>query len=342
MKTMKAAVVRTFGEPLVIEEMPIPEIQPYEVLVKVMASGVCHTDLHAANGDWPVKPSVPFIPGHEGVGYVVAVGKDVKNLKEGDAVGVPWLHDACGHCEYCFTGWETLCEKQHNTGYGVNGGYAEYVVAHADYVGILPQNVNFVEMAPILCAGVTVYKGLKETDTRPGEWVAISGIGGLGHVAIQYAKAMGLHVAAIDIFDDKLALAKSLGADIVINSSVEDAASVLKKETGGMHGALVTAVSPKAFELAMKCLRRKGTLVLNGIPPGSFDLPIFETILNRITVRGSIVGTRKDLQEAIDFAVEGKVKSVVKTAKLEDINSIFDQMKKSEINGRVVLEIGKS
>jgi alcohol dehydrogenase, propanol-preferring len=145
---------------LVIEEMPIPEIQPYEVLVKVVASGVCHTDLHAANGDWPVKPTVPFIPGHEGVGYVVAVGKDVKNLKEGDAVGVPWLHDACGHCEYCFTGWETLCEKQHNTGYGVNGGYAEYVVAHADYVGILPQNVNFIEMAPILCAGVTVYKGL--------------------------------------------------------------------------------------------------------------------------------------------------------------------------------------
>jgi alcohol dehydrogenase, propanol-preferring len=342
MKTMKAAVVRKFGEPLVIEEMPIPEIQPYEVLVKVMASGVCHTDLHAANGDWPVKPTVPFIPGHEGVGYVVAIGKDVKNLKEGDAVGVPWLHDACGHCEYCFTGWETLCEKQHNTGYGVNGGYAEYVVAHADYVGILPHNVNFVEMAPILCAGVTVYKGLKETDTRPGEWVAISGIGGLGHVAIQYAKAMGLHVAAIDIFDDKLALAKSLGADIVINSSNEDAAAVLKKETGGMHGALVTAVSPKAFELAMKCLRRKGTLVLNGIPPGSFDLPIFETILNRITVRGSIVGTRKDLQEAIDFAVEGKVKAVVKTAKLEDINTIFDQMKKSEINGRVVLEIGES
>jgi alcohol dehydrogenase, propanol-preferring len=340
MKTMKAAVVRKFGDPLVIEEMPIPDIQPYEVLVKVMASGVCHTDLHAANGDWPVKPTVPFIPGHEGVGYVVAVGKDVKNLKEGDAVGVPWLHDACGHCEYCFTGWETLCEKQHNTGYGVNGGYAEYVVAHAYYVGILPKNVNFIEMAPILCAGVTVYKGLKETDTRPGEWVAISGIGGLGHVAIQYAKAMGLHVAAIDIFDDKLALAKSLGADIVINSSVEDAATVLKKETGGMHGALVTAVSPKAFELAMKCLRRKGTLVLNGIPPGSFELPIFETILNRITVRGSIVGTRKDLQEAIDFAVEGKVKAVVKTAKLEDINSVFDQMKKSEINGRVVLEIG--
>ena len=191
---MKAAVVRKFGEPLVIEEMPIPNIQSNEVLVKIMATGVCHTDLHAVNGDWPVKPNVPFIPGHEGVGYVVAVGKDVKNLKEGDAVGVPWLHDACGHCEYCYTGWETLCEKQHNTGYGVNGSFAEYVVANPDYVGILPQNVNFIEIAPILCAGVTVYKGLKETDTRPGEWVAISGIGGLGHVAVQYAKAMGLHV----------------------------------------------------------------------------------------------------------------------------------------------------
>jgi propanol-preferring alcohol dehydrogenase len=342
MKTMKAAVVKKFGKPLVIEEMPIPKIQPYEVLVKVIATGVCHTDLHAISGDWPVKPTVPFIPGHEGVGYVVKVGKGVKNLKEGDAVGVPWLHDACGHCEYCFTGWETLCEKQHNTGYGVNGSFAEYVVANADYVGILPQNVNFIEIAPILCAGVTVYKGLKETDTRPGEWVVISGIGGLGHVAVQYAKAMGLHVAAIDVFDDKLALAKSLGADIVINSSVKDAVAVLKKETGGMHGALVTSVSPKAFELAMQCLRRKGTLVLNGIPPGSFDLPIFDTVINRITVRGSIVGTRKDLQEAIDFAVEGKVKAIVKTAPLEDVNKVFDQMKKSQINGRMVLEIGNA
>ena len=195
-------------------------------------------------------------------------------------------------------------------------------------------------MAPILCAGVTVYKGLKETEVRPGQWVAISGIGGLGHVAVQYAKAMGLHVLAVDVSDDKLNLAKKLGADRVVNGKNPDEVMNARKETGGVHGVLVTAVSPVAFRQALDLLRRKGTLVMNGLPPGSFDLPIFETVLNRYTVRGSIVGTRKDLQEAIDFAMEGKVTTTVKSAPLEDINLIFDQMKKGQIEGRMVLDIG--
>ncbi|WP_330444413.1 alcohol dehydrogenase AdhP [Flavobacterium sp. C4GT6] len=340
-KTMKAAVVREFGKPLQIEEVEVKRPGRNQILVKVIASGVCHTDLHAVDGDWPVKPKMPLIPGHEGVGYVVAVGPDVYNVKEGDAVGVPWLYSACGGCEYCITGWETLCESQQNGGYSVDGGFAEYVIADARYVGHLGSNPNFLEMAPILCAGVTVYKGLKETDTKPGEWVAISGIGGLGHVAVQYAKAMGLHVAAIDVADDKLALAKRLGADLVVNAKEQDPGTFLKKETGGMHGALVTAVSPIAFKQGLETLRRKGTLALNGLPPGSFDLPIFDTVLNRITVRGSIVGTRKDLQEAIQFAQEGKVKANVTAAKLEDINNVFDKMKKGEIEGRMVLQIAE-
>ena len=340
-KTMKAAVVREFGKPLQIEEVEVKRPGRNQVLVKVIASGVCHTDLHAVDGDWPVKPKMPLIPGHEGVGYVVAVGPDVHNVKEGDAVGVPWLYSACGGCEHCITGWETLCESQQNGGYSVDGGFAEYVIADARYVGHLGNNPNFLEMAPILCAGVTVYKGLKETDTKPGEWVAISGIGGLGHVAVQYAKAMGLHVAAIDVADDKLALAKRLGADLVVNAKEQDPGTYLKKETGGMHGALVTAVSPIAFKQGLETLRRKGTLALNGLPPGSFDLPIFDTVLNRITVRGSIVGTRKDLQEAIQFAQEGKVKANVTAAKLEDINDVFDKMKKGEIEGRMVLQIAE-
>ncbi|WP_260852692.1 zinc-dependent alcohol dehydrogenase [Flavobacterium anhuiense] len=207
-KTMKAAVVREFGSLLKIEEVEVKRPGRNEILVKVIASGVCHTDLHAVDGDWPVKPKMPLIPGHEAVGYVAAVGQDVKNVKEGDAVGVPWLYSACGGCDHCITGWETLCESQQNGGYSVDGGFAEFVIADARYVGILPSNVNFIEMAPILCAGVTVYKGLKETEVKPGEWVAISGIGGLGHVAVQYAKAMGMNVAAIDIGDDKLELAK--------------------------------------------------------------------------------------------------------------------------------------
>lgn len=340
-KKMKAAVLREFGQPLRIEEMPVREPGKNEILVKVIASGVCHTDLHAADGDWPVKPKLPLIPGHEAIGYVVALGPDVKGIKEGDIVGVPWLYSACGGCEFCITGWETLCDTQQNGGYSVDGGYAEYVVADARYVGHMPANTDFVAMAPIICAGVTVYKGLKETETKPGEWVAISGIGGLGHLAVQYAKAMGMHVAAIDVDDDKLNLAKSLGADLVVNAKTQDPGAFLHKETGGMHGVLVTAVSPIAFKQGISALRKKGTIALNGLPPGSFDLPIFETVLNRYTVRGSIVGTRKDLQEAIGFAVEGKVKATTHTAKLEDINTVLDDLKKGKVEGRIVLEIAK-
>jgi propanol-preferring alcohol dehydrogenase len=194
-------------------------------------------------------------------------------------------------------------------------------------------------MAPIICAGVTVYKGLKQTDAKPGEWVAISGIGGLGHLAVQYAKAMGLHVAAIDIADDKLALAKSLGADLTVNAKEQDPGEFLKKETGGMHGVLVTAPSPIAFKQGLGALRRKGVMSLNGLPAGSFDLSIFDTVINGTTIRGSIVGTRKDMEEAISFALEGKVKTTVHAAKLEDINSVFEEMKKGDISGRIVLEI---
>lgn len=336
---MKAAVVREFKKPLTIEEMPVKRPGRNEILVKVIASGVCHTDLHAADGDWPVKPKLPLIPGHEGLGYVAALGEGVNYIKEGDIVGVPWLYSACGHCEHCLTGWETLCEQQQNEGYSVDGGYAEYVIADARYVAHLPSKINFTQMAPILCAGVTVYKGLKETEVKPGQWVAISGIGGLGHVAVQYAKAMGMHVAAIDIADDKLDLARKLGAELTVNAKLHDPGEYLKKETGGMHGVLVTAVSTSAFKQGLSMLRRKGTLALTGLPPGSFDLPIFETVLNRYTIRGSIVGTRKDLQEAIEFALEEKVKTTVHAAKLEDINKIFSEMKEGKIEGRMVMEI---
>lgn len=338
-KTMKAAVVHSFGEPLEIEDQDVKRPGPDEILVKVVASGVCHTDLHAAEGDWPVKPKLPLIPGHEGVGHVAATGKNVTTVKEGDAVGVPWLYTACGTCEHCITGWETLCESQENAGYSVDGGYAEYVLADPRYVGHLPDDVNFLEMAPILCAGVTVYKGLKMTETKPGEWVAISGIGGLGHVAVQYAKAMGMKVAAIDIAEDKLDLAKKLGADLVVNAKKQDPGEYIKKEVGGTHGTLVTAVSPVAFEQGLETLRRGGTLALNGLPPGDFDLPIFDTVLNGITIRGSIVGTRKDLQEAIDMASDGLVTAHVHSDKLDNINTIFDEMKEGKITGRKVLEI---
>lgn len=339
MSMMKAAVVHAFGQPLQIEDVPVPDVPPGQALVKIVASGVCHTDLHAAQGDWPVKPSLPFIPGHEGVGYVAAVGAGVKGVKEGDRVGVPWLHTACGHCEHCITGWETLCDAQQMTGYTVNGGYAEYVLADPGYVGHLPANVGFSEIAPVLCAGVTVYKGLKVLECKPGDWVAISGIGGLGHLAVQYAKAMGFHVIAVDIDDAKLRLATELGADMVINATRQDPAQEAQRAIRGAHGVLVTAVSRTAFSQALGMLHKRGTMSLVGLPPGDFALPIFDVVLNAKTVRGSIVGTRKDLQEALEFAGEGKVRTIFTENRLDNINAVFDRMRKGDIEGRVVMRI---
>ncbi len=338
-KTMKAAVVHEFGKPLKIEEVPVPTPNDDQILVKIEASGVCHTDLHAADGDWPVKPNPPFIPGHEGAGVVVQAGRNVKHVKEGDRVGLPWLYSACGYCVHCLGGWETLCEKQENSGYSVNGSFAEYVVADPNYVGHLPANVSSVDIAPVLCAGVTGYKGLKMTNAKPGDWVVISGVGGLGHMAVQYAKAMGFNVAAVDVANDKLALAKRLGATVVVNAMETDPAAYLQKEIGGAHGVLVTAVSRKAFEQALGMVRRGGTISLNGLPPGDFPLPIFSMVLNGITVRGSIVGTRLDLQESLEYAAAGKVKATIKTEKIEAINDIFARMHKGQIEGRIVLDM---
>jgi alcohol dehydrogenase, propanol-preferring len=339
-RMMKAAVVRSFREPLVVQEIPVPSPGAREVLVKIVSTGVCHTDLHAADGDWPVKPTLPFVPGHEGAGVVAAVGSGVKSLKEGDPVGIAWLHDACGECEFCIIGWETLCSAQHNSGYSVNGSFAEYALGSAAYVARLPERADFAAMAPILCAGVTTYKGIKETEARPGEWIAISGVGGLGHVAIQYARAMGLHVAALDVSEEKLGLARTLGVELAVDVRQPDAVErVFKATGGGAHGVLVTAVSPLAFQQALRLVRRKGTVSLVGLPPGDFQTPIFDVVLKRITLRGSIVGTRGDLAEALAFAAEGKVRAHFHRAKLEDINQVFANLRAGRVDGRIVLDI---
>ena len=340
-KTMRAAVVEKFRQPLQIREVPVPLPGPGQSLIQIMSTGVCHTDLHAADGDWPVKPTLPFVPGHEGAGIVVKLGPGVTHLNEGDRVGIAWLHSACGHCEFCLTGWETLCHEQKNSGYSVNGSFAEYALGQADYLGRIPDQLSFIDAGPILCAGVTTYKGLKETDTRPGQWIVISGAGGLGHIAIQYAKAMGLHVAAVDVGDEKLALARKLGADVTVNAKSEDPAAVVQKMVGGAHGVLVTAVSPTAFKQAVGMLRRHGTCVLVALPPGDFPVSIFDVVLNRYTLRGSIVGTREDLQEALAFAAEGKVKATIEQLPLDSINEVFSRLREGKVNGRVVLNVGQ-
>lgn len=340
---MKAAVVEQFGKPLVIKEVPIPEPNPDQVLVKMIATGVCHTDLHAAEGDWPVKPNPPFIPGHEGIGLVEKLGANVKHLKVGDRVGIPWLGYSCLTCDHCIGGWETLCLEQLNSGYAIDGSFAQYAVADSRFVGVIPENLDSYAAAPILCAGVTVYKGLKMTEAKPGDWVAISGIGGLGHIAVQYAVAMGFKVIAIDIDDSKLALAKKYGAVEGVNATKVDTVEAVKKITGdGCQGVLVTAVSEKAFASCVGIVRRGGTMVCNGLPPGTFDLSIFNLVLNGVTVRGSIVGTRLDLRDALKFAADGKVTSHYSIDKLENINKIFDNMKKGKIDGRVVIDLKDS
>lgn len=338
MTTMNAAVVTKFGQDLSINEVPIPEPGPGQILVKLIASGVCHTDLHAAEGDWPVKPSPPFIPGHEGVGEIVGLGDSVRDLAIGDLVGNAWLASACGECQYCLTGWETLCESQQNSGYSVDGSFGEYMIVDARFAARIPAGADPVEIAPLLCAGVTVYKGLKMTEARPGQWVVISGIGGLGHIAVQYAKAMGLRVVAVDVADDKLALAKKHGADLTVNAVDEDPIAAIQAATGGVHGVLVTAVHPSAFGQAIGMTRRGGTIVFNGLPAGDFPAPIFEIVLKGLTVRGSIVGTRQDMKEALEFYARGQIHPTVSSRGLDEINAVFDEMKHGKIDGRVVIK----
>jgi len=338
-KTMHAAVVTAFGKPLNLQECPVPMPGPGQILVKTEACGVCHTDLHAAKGDWPLKPTPPFIPGHEAIGIVVALGVGVTLVKEGDRVGVPWLYSACGHCEYCLSAWETVCPDAKFGGYTQNGGFADYVLADPNYVARIPDGLSPTEAAPLICAGITTYKGIKETGARPGEWIAISGCGGLGHLAIQYAKAMGLHVCAVDIDDRKLAHATRLGADMVINAKTQNPGAVLKQAIGGgAHGVLITAPSLPAFRQGVEMTRKLGTCVLVGLPPGEFPTPLFDVVANCITIKGSFVGTRKDMAECLQFAAEGKVKADIELQPLATINTVFTRLEKGDVPSRVVLD----
>ncbi|MEE1621030.1 alcohol dehydrogenase AdhP [Zafaria sp. J156] len=338
MGTMKAAIVKNFGDELDVASASIPEPGPGQALVRLIASGVCHTDLHAAEGDWPVKPSPPFIPGHEGVGTVEKLGEGVDDLAVGDLIGNAWLWSACGTCEFCRTGWETLCESQQNGGYSVDGSFGEYMLVDARFAARIPDGADPYEIAPVLCAGVTVYKGLKQTEVRPGQWVVVSGIGGLGHIAVQYAVAMGMRVVAVDVAEEKLALARKHGAEVTVNAFAEDPAEAVQAATGGAHGVLVTAVHPAAFGQAIGMARRGGTIVFNGLPPGDFPAPIFDIVLKGLTIRGSIVGTRQDMVEALDFYAAGKIKPTFHKRPLEDVNAVFDEMKHAKIDGRVVIE----
>lgn len=339
MAKMKAAVVYEFGKPLVIEEVQKPVPGPGQIVVKIEASGLCHTDIHAANGDWPIKPKLPLIPGHEGVGIVESTGPGVFEVKEGDRVALPWLGYSCGVCEYCVNGWETLCESQQNTGYSIDGGYAEYALAYARSAVKVPKGVDIFAAAPLTCAGVTTYKAVKVSGARSSDLVAIYGIGGLGHLAMQYAKIAGATVVAVDLANEKLEMAKQLGADYVINAREEDPVAAIKK-LGGADASISLAVSPKAFSQAFSSLRRGGKFVMVALPADNvMELPIFETVLQGQSIIGSIVGTKVDLAETFELHAMGKTKVLYEKRKLEEVNECFHAVEKAQVKARLVFDM---
>lgn len=335
---MKAVVVNPNSTGVEVVEHDLPKIGTGEALVKVEYCGVCHTDLHVAHGDFGKVPG--RILGHEGIGIVEEVADDVTSLKPGDRVSIAWFFEGCGHCEYCTTGRETLCRSVKNAGYSVDGGMSEYAVVTADYAVKVPEGLDPAQASSITCAGVTTYKAIKEGGAAPGQWIAVYGAGGLGNLAIQYAKKVfNAHVVAIDINDDKLALAKEVGADFTINGKeVEDVAALIQEKTGGCHSACVTAVSKVAFNQAVDSVRAGGTVVAVGLPSEMMEVSIVKTVLDGIKIVGSLVGTRKDLEEAFQFGAEGLVVPIVQKRPVEQAPDVFDEMEKGTIQGRMVLD----
>ena len=334
--TYRAAVVHDFAEPLLVEEVPRLPLEPGQIRVRVEATGLCHTDIHAAHGDWPVKPAPPFVPGHEGVGVVVELGAGVTEVAIGDRVAMPWLGYACGTCDYCVSGWETLCLEQKNMGYSIDGGFGEYATAYARYVVKVPEGIDPFDAAPLTCAGVTTYKALKVAGTRPSDLVAIFGVGGLGHMAIQYAAIAGGRVVAVDLIDEKLELSRELGAEFTVNAAKEDPVEAIQR-LGGADQAIALAVSPKSFEQAYRSLKRGGTLVFVALPAeNEMKLPIFETVLNGITVIGSIVGTRTDLREVFELHAAGKTTVEREIRPLDEVNQAIEDVEAGHVPARIV------
>jgi alcohol dehydrogenase, propanol-preferring len=336
--TYKAAVVHDFSKPLAVEQVSRPVLGPGQVLVRVEASGLCHTDIHAAHGDWPVKPAPPFVPGHEGIGIVAELGPGVTEVALGDRVAMPWLGYACGTCDYCVSGWETLCPEQKNMGYSIDGGFGEYARAYARYVVKVPAGVDPFDAAPLTCAGVTTYKAIKVAGTRSSDLVAVFGVGGLGHMAIQYARIAGGRVVAVDLVDEKLELARELGAEFTVNAANEDPVQAIQK-LGGADQAIALAVSPRSFEQAFGSLRRGGTLVFVALPAdNAVTIPIFETVLNGITIVGSIVGTRTDLREVFELHAAGMTTVTKEVRPLDEVNEAIADVEAGRVPARIVLQ----
>ena len=336
---MKAAILHDFKRALVIEEVDRPKPGADEVLIAVEACGVCHSDLHVADGDWTQLNRIvkkPLILGHEIAGRVVEKGAAVRELEIGDRVGVPWIHWACGECEFCRQGDENLCVKQKITGVTVDGGYAEFVKAPASYALRIPKNLSSVEAAPLFCAGVTVYRALKRAEVAPGQRLAVFGVGGLGHIAVQIASALGAQVTAVDVAEEKLGLARSLGATSALNASALDVGKELRK-MGGVHVALVTSAARAAYETAFYCVRPTGCLLVVGLPAEDICFPPILMASLEVRIQASAVGTRQDVREVLAMAEAGKIRCQVSSRPLAEANEVMDALRHGQVSGRVVL-----
>lgn len=336
---MKAAVLHDFKQPLTIDDIDLPQPGPEEVLIRVAACGVCHSDLHVADGDWPQMAAItkrPLILGHEIVGHVVETASKSTGLKVGDRVGVPWLHWSCGICEFCQEGNENLCTQQKITGVTVDGGYAEYLKAPASHVLPIPENLDSFEVAPLFCAGVTVYRALKHAQIKPGQRLAIFGIGGLGHLAVQIGCGLGASVIALDVAEEKLAQATKLGAVVALNASNKDTVKELRR-LGGVHVALVASAAKAAYDQAFSCLRGTGTLLVVGLPAEPLCFPAIMMAAKEVRIHASAVGTREDLSELLAMAAAGKVRCEVAKRPLANANEALESMRRGQVTGRLVL-----
>jgi propanol-preferring alcohol dehydrogenase len=336
---MKAAILPSFGAPLQLLDVAEPVAGPDEVVLRVETCGVCHSDLHIVDGDLAgfragTKPQL--IPGHEVIGRVVSRGNAVQHLAIGERVGVAWLHWACGVCEQCREGNENLCRKGVVTGMMVDGGYAEFMRAKASHALPIPDAISSAQAAPLFCAGVTVYRALKNAGVAAGQRVAVFGIGGLGHLAVQIARAWGAEVIAFDVNEEKLALGRELGASVAIDVADPNAVKQAR-QLGGMHVCVVTSAAKAAYDMALRCLRPTGTLAVVGLPAEALSFQALALVGAEARIVSAAVGTRDDIRAVLALAASGQLVCRIEEAPLTDVNDVLARMRRGDIRGRIVL-----
>ena len=330
---MRAAVVPKIGGKWEVREVPTPEPSANQVLIKIRASGLCYTDVHITEGHLPIPIEFPRTIGHEPVGEIVALGEGVTSRKVGDRVGVPWIQASCGRCEWCLRGKPMFCAQQIGTGINIQGSHAEYMVAYADATMLIPDGLADEQAAPVFCAGYTVWSGIRWANPKPHERIAVVGIGGLGHMALQYSKAAGFDTIAITHSKDKVELAHKLGADVVVSDGQG------LREAGGADIVLATSNSYKASADALKGLRPDGRLMLIGASDEPFTIPSpLEVMMQRLQILGSNQNGREFLYEALDYVAKGKVKVMAETFPLEHVAEAYEKVANGSVRFRAVIK----